>query len=176
MKINRLLITIVLSLYSFGNPVPQLDETDIVLLKDDVSLLIESLNKGDARTITNLTHELAYNALGGKEAFYNVTQKAIQQMQEAETNFLKVSIDDPSPVYRAGKYEVCFIPMTSLIQIKTYKLENVGFMVGIKNIGNQVWKYIDGASLAKDLKLLNKLLPGLDPNIALPPTSVKAVE
>lgn len=157
---------------AFGNT---LSETEITDIKNDINSMMELFESGNAQALIDRTHESIFDLAGGKAAFEALTKQAVDQVMKSGVKFLESSLGTPTEVHPAGKYEVCFVPRTSVMEFQGNKVKSVGFMIAARTQGTKAWKYLDGSGLRKNPQLLGKLFPELDPKIVLPTNTVEVL-
>ena len=174
---QRLLpVAIALLIAPAASAAAKLSESEVKLIKSDITHMMELFEKGDAQALLDRTHESIYSLVGGsKETFDKATKDAATQFMQLGVRFLESELGEPTEVYRSGKSEVCFIPRISILEFRGKKVRSEGFMLAARPVGSRAWKYLDGSGLAKNPAMLRQLFPDLDSRAELPPSSVKAL-
>lgn len=173
---NKTLVILMVSLLTvrLAATTGALSEAEAKVIKKDITHLLALFEKGDAQALLDQTHESIYPLAGGsKEAFDKLTKAAAEQIMHMDIKFLESEMGEPTEVYAAGRYEVCFAPRVSIIEVKGKKVKSIGFMIAARTTGQDSWKYLDGAALRKHPEMLAKLFPELDPKVKLPPNKVE---
>jgi len=150
-----------------------LNAQEVARVKSDIATMLEAFEKGDAAPLIARTHESIYGVMGGKEQFEKTSKKAVDQMMQSGIKFLDSEVGTPTKTYPAGEEEVCFVPRISVFEILGKKAKSTGFMIAIRRIGGDSWKYLDAAGLRKNPEYLKLLLPKLESGIELPPNKVE---
>jgi hypothetical protein len=149
-----------------------LTETEADDLKKDINSMMKLFESGNAQALIDHTHEVIFELAGGKEAFEALTKEAVAQVMKSGVKFLESELGTPTEVHPAGKYEVCFVPRTSVMEFQGRKVKSVAFMIAARTPGTKTWKYLDGSSLRENPEMLGKLFPDLDPKVVLPTNTV----
>jgi hypothetical protein len=146
-----------------------LNEKDVARLHADITAIFERMDAGDPKFFVDRTHESLIDLVGGREILEQVTLMALEEMKKVGARVLSAELGTPTETYAAGDEEVCFVPRITNLEIEGRKARGVGFMIAIRRIGTDEWKYLDGGGLRTKPDLLYTLLPNLERGIQLPP-------
>lgn len=150
-----------------------LSEADAGRLRADVASITTDFDRGDAESFIRKTHPALYGLAGGQEAYAQIVRQALEQLRQSGVKLTNSDIGNPTQTYAAGDEEVCFVPRVSIMEMSGKKMKSTTFMIAVRRIGEEGWKYLDGAGLRKHPDMLYQLLPKLDRNITLPPNSIE---
>lgn len=156
--------------FSFG---ASLTNHEVKEIKEEIQLMYSEFEKGNIEILIEKTHESIYPLAGGKENFEKITKAAVDQLMQVGVKFIESELGTPTEIYPAGKYEVCFIPRISVMEVQGQKAKSIGFMIAARTKGESVWKYLDGSGIRQNPQLLSMLFPDLDPNIELPTNTIE---
>ena len=169
-KLTCSLVVFVLSILM--SAAASLSKEDAVALVKRVEVLQEKVAAGDADTILKATHPSVYPMVGGKENYESMTRKSLAFISENVT-FTETKVSAPAKLYMAGDKEVCFVPVSAMMEARGMKARTTSFSIAIRDKGSKEWKFVDGGSVAKDPTLVKKLLPKLPEDIVLPPSKIE---
>jgi hypothetical protein len=150
-----------------------LDEKDVARLHADIAAIYQGIESGDAKPFIALTHESLFALVGGKDALEAAMLAGFEQLRSLGARILSAELGAPSQTYAAGAEEVCFVPRIALMEVGGKKAKVIGFMVAIRRLGTDDWKYLDGGGLRKNRDLLHTLLPDLVRGIEFPPNRIE---
>jgi len=150
-----------------------LGEAEIAQLRSEVASITRSFERGDTKALIDQTHGSLYELAGGREAFANATQQAMEQLLQTGAKFVHSEVGTPTQTYLAGDEEVCFVPRISIMEVQGKKAKSTTFMIAVRRLGSNEWKYLDGAGLRKHPDYLRRLLPKLESGVELPPNKVE---
>lgn len=172
---RRILASFLISLFiSHILTAGTLTENEVKEIKADIALMMTSFEQGDAQALLDKTHESVYALVGGnKESFDKMMRQAAQQIMDMGIKFRESELGTPTETYLAGKYELCFVPRVSVMEMQGQKIKSTGFMLAARTVGEPGWKYLDGAGFSKNPALLKTLFPGIDPKVKLPPSRME---
>jgi hypothetical protein len=171
---NKIVTTLVCAfMASSSATAATLDASEIAQVKLEITSMYDAFEHGDAKALLAKTHESLYKLTGGKEAFEKATQQAVDQLRGSGIKFLRSELGTPTQTYVADEEEVCFVPRVSVMEIQGKQAKSTGFMIAIRKLGTDEWKYLDGAGLRKNPDLLYLLMPKLERGIELPPVSTE---
>ena len=173
MRLLNVLFFLIITINVYGQ---ELSESDVQKLHQDIENIYVAFENGDASIILANTHPSIYTLVGSKEAFGEMMQNAVKQLNEAGVKFLSSELDAPTRLYVAGDEELCFVPRVYVMEIRGTKIQSVGFMIAARKIGSDEWKYLDGSGLREDQDMLWQFFPALDRGVELPPNYVTQVQ
>jgi hypothetical protein len=150
-----------------------LNGREVAQLKSEIASMYDDFERGDAKQLLAATHDSLYKLAGGKEALEKATQTAVEQLLSSGVKFMSSELGMPTETYMAGDEEVCFVPRVSVMEIQGRRAKSTGFMIAIRKVGSNDWKYLDGSGLRKNPENLYLLLPKLKRGIELPPNSME---
>jgi hypothetical protein len=145
-----------------------LSEEETGYLRAEITSIMASFESGDAEALIAKTHPSLHPLMGGLEGFEKITRQAVEQLRQTGVKFTSAEVGTPTQTYSAGDEEVCFVPRVSVIELQGKKVKSTTFMIAIRRVGSQEWKYLDGSGLRKNPELLYQLLPQLERGISLP--------
>lgn len=148
-----------------------LNEREIAQLKAEIHAMYDAFERGDATPLIAKTHESIYELTGDREAFEKAARESVAQLSSAGIKFLSSQIGVPTQTYAAGPEEVCFIPRISIMEMQGKRAKSTGYLIAVRKLGTQDWKYLDGAGLRANPELLYQLFPELQRGIDLPEVS-----
>ena len=144
-------------------------------LRADVAAVAASVERGESGRLIESTHSSVLNLVGGPEAFADMTRQAVEQLKQSGVKFLSGEVGTPTRTYSAGEEEVCFVPRVSVMELQGKKVKSTTFMIAVRTVGGDSWKYLDGAGLRDNPDLLYQLLPKLERGVPLPPINVEVL-
>jgi hypothetical protein len=148
-----------------------LSKEEVEAVKAEIDGMMSDFEEGDAKTLLDKTHDSIFELVGGREAFERGLLQGVKQIMESGIMFEESELGEPTELHRAGDEELCFVPRTSVIVAGGRKIRSVGFLVAIRPVDGEPWKFLDGAGLRRKPELLWKLLPDLPKDIELPPNT-----
>lgn len=150
-------------------------EEDAESVRSEIAEMMAAYERGEFEVLLAKSHPALYRLAGGREALADVMREALEKIKEANITFVSTEIGTPTALYPAGSEEVCFVPMISLLTVGDRHVRSVGFMLAIRAIGGNEWKYLDGAGLRDNPELLHTLLPALRSDVPLPPNRIEVL-
>ncbi len=153
-----------------------LSEADARKLQADVAAITADFERGDAESLIRKTHPALYEMAGGQETYAQIVRQGVDQLRQSGVKFASSDIGKPTHTYKAGDEEVCFVPRVSIMEITGKKMKSTTFMIAVRRIGGEEWKYLDGAGLRTHPEMLYQLFPELERNIPLPANQIENVE
>ena len=141
----------------------------------EVSAMMESFNRGDAKGLIERTHPSIYKLANGKETFEKALIGAAKQIMDQGVVIESFDVGLPKKLYKAGKESICFVPKTTVMTIGDRRIKSISYMVAIKD-GDGNWRYLDGAGARRDPKQLWILLPDLPKEVELPENTIAEIE
>ncbi|HRH97298.1 MAG TPA: hypothetical protein PLB55_15270 [Prosthecobacter sp.] len=104
----------------------------------------------------------------GEENFRRQAKASIEESKADGIRFLETTHGEPTPVHVSGEHEVCFVPRTSIVQMKDGRVKSTAFWVAVREKGAAEWKFLDGAPVHANPKALWGLFPDLPKDITIP--------
>lgn len=153
-----------------------LSEADAQKLQADVAGITADFERGDAEALIRKTHPALYEMAGGEGAYARIVRQGVDQLRQSGVKFTSSDVRKPTQTHMAGDEEVCFVPRVSIMEISGRKMKSTTFMIAVRRIGGEEWRYLDGAGLRKHPEMLYQLFPELERNITLPANKVEAIE
>jgi hypothetical protein len=150
----------------------KLSEADSTALVEHAKKIQTAFDKGDAEAIIGHTHPAILNFFPSQEQFEETTREAVKGL----ANKVKTEQSEwgtPTGVYTSGEDEVCFIPRSGVMVIEGQRAAFKSFLIAARPKGEGEWKYLDGAILRTNPKLLWRMFRGLPKDITLPENSMK---
>lgn len=145
-------------------------------LRNEVQTIADALDRGDAEPLIRRTHLSMQTLAGGTSAYATATRQYVSGLRESGLKVLSAEVGQPTETYVAGDELVCFVPRTTLLDLKGSKARSQSFFVAIRRNGSgNSWTFLDGASFRKHPEMLFQLLPSLTPFINLPPNQIEAM-
>jgi hypothetical protein len=141
-------------------------EDKAVLLKQ-AEIIQAAVNESDFDTVMKHTSP-ALIKLIGKDAFEQAGREAMAQNKAKGIKYIKTDFGEPTTTYQTGKEVVCFVPRTSLLQVRGKQIKSQAYWVAIRTNGDSDWKFLDGAGFQNNKGLLWKIFPGLPGNVQFP--------
>jgi hypothetical protein len=149
------------------------DETEKLLAR--AQLTKEAFDKGDAATITAMSHPSMFRFTNGKEGFEKLTRAGLEQIKASGTTLVKSSLGAPTGTYTSKTDTVCFIPRVSIYKVKGNKVKSTSFLLAARNPDSE-WLFVDGAGLRKNPAMLKALFPHLPDDVQLPENKVEKID
>jgi hypothetical protein len=103
-----------------------------------------------------------------KATFEQQGRAAMAQLKAMGFRYLKTEYGEPTTPFRAGDDIVCFVPRTSLIEIKGRTAKSKAYWIAVRPAGGGEWKFLDGAGIHAKPDLLWRMFPALPRDIRLP--------
>jgi hypothetical protein len=159
---------VVISQSTFAKDLQCKKDYESVISKNIVAIST-ALNIGDLQYIESKTDSSLIDYVGGKEAYYGVLALAANAFKKGNIVVSKVETQPPQDSYLVGNNEICFIPkqLTILINGKP-QLGEKSFMLAVRPLASNEWKYLDGAGLKKNPDMLYTLFPDFSHDIKVP--------
>jgi hypothetical protein len=157
-KVFRLLIIILspLALHA-QNP---------VVVKQQATLMAQSMTKGDYKNIVNYTYPKAVQLAGGKEKMTAMISTAMQQMKTAGISFESITVGDPGKFYTAGKEIHCLLPETIIMASKQGRMAMHSNLLAVSGDGGKSWSFLDMNNSTADK--VKQLIPNFNPALKIP--------
>ena len=149
-----------------------LSEKDLSQIRSDVTLMMESVQKGDAESLIQRTHSAAHALYGGKAAFEDASRKALAELSRSGAKIISTEVGTPASSVLGGSEEICFVPTVTIVEIDGKKARSTGFMIAARRPGAE-WKYLDGAAFKDNVDRLYEFFPKLPRALRLPPIAVE---
>ena len=153
----------------------KLSETDNTALLEHAKKVQAAFDKGDADAIIRHTHPAILNFFPSQEKFEEVTREAVKSLS-SRVKTEEGEWGSPTAVYTSGEDEVCFIPRSGVMVMDGQRVSFKGFLIAGRPKAGGEWKFLDGASLRTNPKLLWRMFRDLPKDITLPENSVKLQE
>jgi len=150
-----------------------LSDTDINVMRSEISDMYQKFERGDISTLLDKTHQSLFEYVGGRANFEALTKGAIDQLMSVGVKFTSSELGTPDKLYDAGDCDLCFVPRTSVMEIQGKTVRSIGFMIAIRDKGQSGWKYLDGSGLRKNPDFLRELIPELEDGVVLPENTVQ---
>lgn len=104
----------------------------------------------------------------GEENLRRQVKTSFEECKADGVRFLETTFGEPTAVHVSGAHEVCFVPRTSIVQMKSGNVRSKAFWVAVREKGAVEWKFLDGAPVHTNPKALWGLFPELPEGIAFP--------
>ena len=151
-----------------------LSAREVAQLHSDIESMHNEFARGDTRQLLDKTHQAIYSLTGGKKSFEAFVREAAKQALSSGIKYISVELGTPTRTYAAGEEEVCFVPKIAVMEMEGKRRgKQTGFMIAIRKLGSDEWKYLDGSGLRKDPDQIYTLLPELERGIELPPMAME---
>jgi hypothetical protein len=159
---------------AFGATSCQSDSAEIL---SRVNAMNTAFEKGDAKTIVDMTDPALFDISGGKEKALSMTKQVMDQIVKSGLIIEKLMVGKLTKTYMAATKSVCFVPKEVIMSIKGVRGRSVSYLVAInRNTANSPWLFLDSAGLQKKPELLWTLVPGLPKDIKLPPNHTELIQ
>ena len=139
------------------------------LISKEITQMSTALNNGNYQFIANKSDLSIIEFAGGKDNYNAMLILAANSFKKGNMQVANVETQPPQNSYIFGKKEFCVIPkqLTILMNGKALTGEK-SFMLAVRSLDSQEWKYIDGAGLKKNPDMIYTLFPEFprDINIA----------
>jgi len=145
-------------------------------LKVEIRAMYAAFESGNARVLLDKTHPSVYRIAGGKSALEESLGRAMVYLRKHRAKYIKSELGSPTSTYPAGSEEVCFVPRTSVMEVDGKRVKTTGFLIAIRNLNGESWRYADSAGLVENPKYLSVLLPELQVPVELPQNTVEFLD
>ena len=170
-----IVIATALTTRSFGQQPADLPPGEIAGLVSQAKELVEAMRKGDADAIIRLTHPGIVKLFGSKEKFEASTRKGVSAFRGLNLN-QQEEWGKPSPLYRIGDQDICFLPKTAIMIQGDKKARRESFLIAGRKVGTSTWQFLDAAGFRDKPQTLWRLFPTLPKDAAVPPNTITPVE
>ena len=96
---------------------------------------------------------------------------AFEQFDADGLEFGELKVGEVSPVYQSDDGKVVFVEYSVTAKAGENRGLVNGFYVAVGDVGK--WKFLDSNGISKNPKILEVLVPGLDPDVPLPEHSAR---
>ncbi|MEN3979035.1 VCBS domain-containing protein [Acinetobacter sp. CWB-B33] len=130
------------------------------VISKEMTQMSTALNSGNYQYIADKSDSSIIELAGGQENYNAMLVLAADSLKKGNIHVEKVDIQPPQNSYIFGKKEFCVIPkqLTILMNGKAMTGEK-SFMLAVRSLESQEWKYIDGTGFKKNPDLLYTLFP-----------------
>jgi hypothetical protein len=142
-------------------------------IRNEIDSMMAEFEQGNIKPLLDQPHPGLFDLVGGRQAFEAMTQSAVAQVMNAGLVFESSELGEPTDLYDAGEYQVCFVPRTSVIAVQGQRIKSIGFMIAVLQPDGQTWRYLDGSGLRQNPQLLGMLFPDLSNDVKLPPNTIE---
>jgi hypothetical protein len=165
-KIFRLLIIILspLALHA-QNP---------ALVKQQATLMAQSMTKGDYKGIVDYTYPKAVQMAGGKEKMTVMIGTAMQQMKAAGISFESITVGTPGKFYKAGKEIHCLLPETIVMTSSKGRMAMHSNLLAVSGDGGKSWSFLDMNNSTADK--VKQLIPNFNPALKISPATTEPLQ
>ena len=139
----------------------------------EIKAMMMAFNEGNADLVIKKTHPAIWKlSKVGQENFEKALKQGAKQIMEMGIKIDKLKVEQPTTFYKAGKESVCFVPMSSVMQMKDQKIASSSFMIAAKGEQGE-WKYLDGTFVRTNPDQLWTFFPELPKDVQLPETKME---
>jgi hypothetical protein len=138
-----------------------------VAVKEQAQCMASALAAGDYKTFARYNNPAVKQLAGGEEGLARTMEKVMGQMKAQGMSFSKVTIGEPSAMLKSGAEWQCTIPQATEIKMQGGRVGTKSTLIAISTDGGKNWTFVDTSN--KDLAMIRKLLPHLNPGIVIPP-------
>ncbi|QIO07306.1 hypothetical protein [Acinetobacter shaoyimingii] len=147
------------------------------IIAPELKEMMLQLSKGDYTILETKTHPSLIEYSGGKEAYLSVLKLAQSFLANQNIEITDIKTEAPTYTYFAGDEEVCFIPKMISMKISGKAISvPPSYMVAVRTLNTQEWRYIEGANLQKKPHLLYVLFPKFPKDAKLPYDTNEAIQ
>lgn len=128
------------------------------VISKEITQMSTALNSSNYQYIAEKSDSSIIELSGGKENYNAILALAANSFKNRNIQVKKIDIQPPQNSYIFGKKEFCIIPkqLTILMNGKAMTGDK-SFMLAVRPLESQEWKYIDGAGLKKNPDMLYTL-------------------
>jgi len=126
-----------------------------------------AVDRLDFDAMINMLPPAAFK-LYDKATFEQQGRAAMAQLKAMGFRYLKTEYGKPTTSYRVGDDIICFVPRTSLIEIRDRTVKSQAYWIAVRPAGGGDWKFLDGAGIHAKPELLWHMFPGLPRDIQFP--------
>jgi hypothetical protein len=145
-----------------------------VVVKQQATLMAQSMTKGDYKSIVNYTYPKAVQMAGGKEKMTGMISTAMQQMKAAGISFESVSVGTPGKFYKAGKEIHCLLPETIVMASPKGRMAMHSNLLAVSGDGGKSWSFLDMNNSTADK--VKQLIPNFNPDLKIPPATTEPLQ
>lgn len=165
-KISALLLTALLPfLLHAQNP---------VVVKQQATMMAQSMVKGDYKTLINYTYPKAVQLAGGKEKMINLIATGVQQMKKAGITFESVTVGEPGKFYKAGNEIHCLLPENLVMSSPKGRMAMHSHLLAVSGDGGKKWSFLDMNNSTADK--VQQLIPNFNPALKIPPATTEPLQ
>lgn len=162
--------TVVLSsTTSFANKAQCKQDYEKIISKE-ITKMGTAFNDGNYQYIADKSDSSIIELTGGKANYDAILLQAVTAFKNENIKVDKVDTQPPKESHIIQNKEFCVIPKHTSISINGKTVAgDMSFMLAVRPLDSNEWKYIDGAGLKKNPDMLQILFPEIPPNkIILP--------
>ncbi|MCK4860081.1 MAG: hypothetical protein KAS87_05950 [Candidatus Omnitrophica bacterium] len=139
---------------------------EIRRVQSDAKRVIMAAYNFDKESTLELTHPIVIELIGGRESMEQFLDIYYQQLRSSNIKLLEFNFPNPPIFLESMKHEFVIIPTQSKVSVNDKIVESLNYQLGVRNIGNEKWHYIDGSQLNK--KILLQWFPDFPADVELP--------
>lgn len=170
MKLNYWLFlsSAVLAQSAFAADLQCKKDYDSIIAKD-IHAVSTAYNNDNLQYLADMTDDSVVNFAGGKQALFEKLTLAVSMFKKANMTISEVKTEPPQYSYIVKDNEICFVPKQTKVIIKgRAEYTETNFMLAVRPISSQKWKYVDGSGLIKHPEMLYTLFPDFPRDIQVP--------
>ncbi|AYL96890.1 hypothetical protein [Mucilaginibacter celer] len=145
-----------------------------VVVKQQATIMAQSMTKGDYKTLINYTYPKAVQLVGGKEKMISLITTGMEQMKAAKINFESVTVGDPGKFYKAGKEIHCLLPETLIMSSPKGRIAMHSHLLAVSADGGKNWSFLDLNNSGADK--VSQLIPNFNPQLKIPATTTEPLQ
>lgn len=132
---------------------PQLDA--------DFQAIVAKLKTGDIASIVDKMYTPFITAVGGVDVVKAQAAQAQAQMTAAGLKIESFNVVKPITPVVTSVREYRIIPVDSIMDINSKRIEIKSFWLAIRDVGTKSWQYLDGQGLSKNPQVKEQFFPDL---------------
>jgi hypothetical protein len=147
------------------------NSNEVQQIQSDVKRLLNALYAGDMDSILKTIPLEVIALMGGEAKARQMLKDAVQGMQSSGAKLESVSFPENPTFLKTDVHQFAVVPTKNIIIFNASRFESLHFQIGIKNMGDTNWTFIDGEQATN----VNKIFPDFPVNFQFPPISTKKI-
>ncbi len=135
-------------------------------IKEQADIMGELLLKKDFSSFTKYTYPKVIEMMGGKQKMIAIMELGSKEMLSEGTDFLNVTIGEPSKIITIGIELQCTVPQTIEMKVRNGRLVTESTLIAISTDNGKNWYFVD--TPGKDIQTMKKALPNLSGELVIP--------
>ena len=136
------------------------------VIKEQAETMGQFLLKKDFGSFCKYTYPKIIGMMGGRKKMIETMDKETQKMLSEGTDFISVTLGEPSKITTIGNELQCTVPQTVEMKVPNGRLEAQSTLIAISIDKGKNWYFVDTSG--KDIQTMKKILPNLSGELVIP--------